>query len=128
MPDGLGGAGVDTSGLQRATTEHGEAQTAAGELADALRAIRLDPAALGSVPTVAAFAAAVTAAAMAQADGAAAEALHRAQARTSTVSVASMAVSMVNATTSVAQGATPRTEATPWRPTTPPRRWRQQPW
>jgi hypothetical protein len=115
MPDGLGGAGidigVDTSGLQRAATEHGAAQTAAGELADALRAIRLDPAALGSVPTVAAFAAAVTAAAKGQADGAAAEALHRAQARTSTASVASMAVSMavsmVDATTRIAQGATP---------------------
>ena len=99
--------GVDTSGLQRAATEHGAAQTAAGDLADALRAIRLDPTALGSVPAVAAFAAAVTAAAAGQADGATAEVLHRAQARTSTASAASMADTMVDGTTRVAQGATP---------------------
>jgi hypothetical protein len=99
--------GVDTPGLHRAATEHGAAQTAAGGLADALRAIRLDPAALGTVAAAAAFAAAVTAAAAGQADGAAAEAVHRGQAQTSTTSVSSMADTMVDTTTRFAQSATP---------------------
>ena len=98
-----GSVDVDVAGLRRGATEHGAAQTAATTLADALRAIRLDPAALGSTGAVAGFAGAVGTAARTQAGGASAEAEHRAGAQRGASSAAALADTMIGDTTRLAQ-------------------------
>jgi hypothetical protein len=103
-PDG-GTLDVDVSGLRRGASEHGAAQAAATTLADALRAIRLDPAALGAVDAVPGFAGAVATAARTQADGASAESTHRSDARQRAGTAAGMGRAMIDATTRQARGA-----------------------
>ena len=99
--------GVDMAGLRQGAGEHGAAASAASDLAATLRLIVLDPAALGSVASVAGFAGGVAAAAKAQADGAAAESDHRSTAQAGSSAAADLADTMVASTTRAAQGATP---------------------
>ena len=103
-----GGIGVDVAGLRRGASEHGAAGSAASDLADVLRLIVLDPAALGSTASAAGFAGAVAAASRAQADGAAAGSEHRSTAQEGSSAAAALADTMVDSTTRVAHGATPR--------------------
>lgn len=87
------------SGLRQGATEHSAAHAAALTLAEALRAIRLDPAALGAVNAVPGFAGAVATAVRTQADGASTESTYRSDAERRAGSAATMAQSMIDTTT-----------------------------
>ena len=99
-----GSLDVDVSGLRQGATEHGAAQAAAVTLTDALRAIRIDPEALGAVNAVPGFAGAVATAARTQADGASAESACRSDAQQRAGSAATLAQTMIDTTTRLAQG------------------------